>query len=243
MQRVPIQNIAVNGRFRRDLGDLTSLTASIRDLGLLHPVVVTSDLRLIAGARRLEACRQLGWTDIPVHIVDLEDLLRAEHDENVVRKDFLPSEAAAIKKALEPTERERARERQVIAGQTCGKGRIAGDKLAPPIKGKVPEKVAAYAGLSHTSLTKAEQIVAAARVNLKSIKTSCRKWIAPAELAECIANSRFWSRQTKSKRNHRLYQQVPSVLLWPTRLGIMRNGNKIRAGAESSLTRAWILSP
>ena len=138
MLRVPIRNIAVNGRFRRDLGDLTSLTASILSLGLLHPVVVTSDLRLIAGARRLEACRQLGWTDIPVHIVDLEDLLRAEHDENVVRKDFLPSEAVAIKKALEPTERERARERQVIAGRTCGKGLISLCQVGTTYEGQGP---------------------------------------------------------------------------------------------------------
>lgn len=160
--QIPISSIAVGERYRKDLGDLKSLMMSIQDIGLLHPVVVNAELVLIAGARRLEACKQLGWTDIPVHILDLEDLLRAEHDENVVRKDFLPSEAVAIKKALEPLERERARERQSMAGRTCGKGMITGEKFAPPIKGKVRERVAASAGMSHTSLTKAEEIVAAA---------------------------------------------------------------------------------
>ena len=165
MQRVRIQDIAVNGRFRRDLGDLTSLTASIRDLGLLHPVVVTSHFRLIAGARRLEACRQLGWTDIPVHIVDLEDLLRAEYDENVVRKDFLPSEAVAIKKALEPLEHKRARERQAMAGRSYGNGKhsaLGSAKLAEATQGETRDKVAAHAGMGRTSLKKAEEIVAAA---------------------------------------------------------------------------------
>lgn len=162
MKRVPIQNIAMNGRFRRDLGDLSSLITSIRTVGLLHPLVVTSDLRLIAGARRLEACRQLGWNDIPVHVVDLQDLIRAEHDENVVRKDFLPSEAVAIKQALDPVERQRAKDRQVLAGRTCGKGMIASANLAPPMKGKVRDKVAAYTGVGRTSLKKAEEIVEAA---------------------------------------------------------------------------------
>jgi len=44
-----------------DLGDLQSLAASIAENGLLHPVVLTSDNKLIAGAPRLEACKALGW--------------------------------------------------------------------------------------------------------------------------------------------------------------------------------------
>ena len=37
------------------------LAASIAENGLLHPVVLTSDNKLIAGAPRLEACKALGW--------------------------------------------------------------------------------------------------------------------------------------------------------------------------------------
>jgi ParB family chromosome partitioning protein len=41
------------------------------DVGLLHPIVVTSRGHLFAGARRLEACRLLGWKKIPVTVLEL----------------------------------------------------------------------------------------------------------------------------------------------------------------------------
>jgi ParB family chromosome partitioning protein len=55
-------------RHRQDYGDLDGLAESIAAVGLLHPVVVNSDGRLIAGARRIMAAAQkLGWTEIPRH--------------------------------------------------------------------------------------------------------------------------------------------------------------------------------
>ena len=65
-----------------------------------------------AGERRLEALKQLGYTDIPVTRVDLEDIVRGEFAENFVRKDFVPSEEVAICEAIEPLEAEKAKERQ-----------------------------------------------------------------------------------------------------------------------------------
>ena len=58
------------GRSRKDMGDIDSLAASIQDVGLLHPVVVTPENVLIAGERRLLAVKQLGWTTVPVTVVD-----------------------------------------------------------------------------------------------------------------------------------------------------------------------------
>jgi ParB-like chromosome segregation protein Spo0J len=40
----------------------------------LHPIVVRPDDVLIAGVRRFQACKQLGWTDVPVRIVDLDEI-------------------------------------------------------------------------------------------------------------------------------------------------------------------------
>lgn len=162
---VPIAEIAVGERFRRDLGDLRALSRSIAEIGLLHPVVVTPDQQLIAGQRRLEACRALGWTDISVHIVDLADVVRGQRDENVERKDFLPTEMVAVRRALEPAEREAARERIAAAGASAAPHRPA-EKAVETFHsfegGKTRDKVAAYIGVSGRTLDKAAAVVEAA---------------------------------------------------------------------------------
>lgn len=113
---VHIESVRVVDRHRWDLGDLQPLADSIADLGLLNPITLTRDARLIAGQRRLEACRLLGWAEVPVRFADsLDDavkLLHAERDENVCRKEMLPSELAALGDALYAIEAERAKERQ-----------------------------------------------------------------------------------------------------------------------------------
>src|SRR5262249_49969396 len=116
---VKIDGIKVGKRFRGDLGDIVSLSKSIAAIGLLHPVVVTKDSALVAGRRRLEACKELGWTDIPTTVVDLDDPLRAEHDENAVRKDFTPSELVGIGEAIDERQRELAKQRQKEHGRTA----------------------------------------------------------------------------------------------------------------------------
>src|SRR5690242_2590888 len=102
--RLPLASITVGHRHRRDHGDLDSLAASIDAVGLLQPVVVTPDGRLVAGQRRLEAVRRLGWSSIDVHVVaglsDAVALLSAERDENVCRQPFSISEAVAVGREL-----------------------------------------------------------------------------------------------------------------------------------------------
>jgi ParB-like chromosome segregation protein Spo0J len=63
--------------------------------GLIHPIVVTDDLHLVAGARRLEATKRLGATVIEVRRVgDLtdEERLVIELEENLHRKNLTPPE-------------------------------------------------------------------------------------------------------------------------------------------------------
>jgi ParB family chromosome partitioning protein len=53
---MPIANIRVGERHRKDMGDLDGLAASIAEFGgLLQPIVVRPDGTLIAGERRLRA--------------------------------------------------------------------------------------------------------------------------------------------------------------------------------------------
>jgi ParB-like chromosome segregation protein Spo0J len=74
----PISGIRIGRRHRRDLGDIAALASNIAEVGLLHPLVVTPDGTLIAGERRLRAVQRLGWTEVPVTIVDLDDIVRGE---------------------------------------------------------------------------------------------------------------------------------------------------------------------
>ena len=99
---LPIDKISVGDRHRKGLGDIDLLARSIADVGLLHPIVVRPDGQLIAGERRLHAAKTLGWTSIPVTIVDLDAVVRGEFAENVYRQDFTLSESVAIKRALAP---------------------------------------------------------------------------------------------------------------------------------------------
>lgn len=117
---VPIDKINIGTRFRRDLGELHSLTESISEIGLLYPIIVNSKTNmLIAGQRRLQACKKLGWHKIPVYYVSLNDIIKGEYHENTVRKEFTISELLELKKAIEPLERKEAKERQKL-GQIKG---------------------------------------------------------------------------------------------------------------------------
>jgi ParB/RepB/Spo0J family partition protein len=148
---VGIADINVGIRHRRDLGDIEGLAASIADVGLLHPVVINIHNKLIAGARRLKACRQLGWSSVPVHVVDIDAIARGELAENEHRKNFTPSELVAIAETVEQRERELARERMTLGKISTGSER-----------GKVRDRIAAPLGVSGRTLEKAKAVVEAA---------------------------------------------------------------------------------
>jgi ParB-like chromosome segregation protein Spo0J len=101
--RVPIEAITVPAG--RQVGDVTWLVESMRELGQLQPIVVAPDGELVAGMHRLRAAQVLGWTEIHVIVLDLEATKKklAVLDENLVRRQ-LPAleyaEALAERKEL-----------------------------------------------------------------------------------------------------------------------------------------------
>ena len=133
-----IADIKVGKRHRRDLGDIDGLAADIKNIGLLQAIGVTRDGRLVWGERRLQACKRLGKTHIPVKVVDIDRIERGEFSENVMRKNFTPSELVAITETIEALERKRAKARQAAAGPAEGKGKKAsgGGKFPQPVKAR-----------------------------------------------------------------------------------------------------------
>lgn len=84
---------------RKNIGDVTDLAASIKANGLLSPLSVVpngSRFRVIAGHRRLMACKQAGTGAVPCFVLDLDTLqqLEAMITENCQREQLTALEEA-----------------------------------------------------------------------------------------------------------------------------------------------------
>ncbi len=82
-----------------DPAELDTLSASIAAHGLLQPIVVRSvgeRFQIIAGERRFRAATRAGWSEVPVHVLAVDDRQMAELalTENIQRKDLNAIEKA-----------------------------------------------------------------------------------------------------------------------------------------------------
>ena len=112
--KIKVNQITVDERYRKDLGDLNELKRSIQEDGLISPIAVravatdgsdeTHSYELLAGERRLTAIRQLGWEWVEVRIYEgeLTPLKRRqiELEENINRKDMTWQEEAFLKREI-----------------------------------------------------------------------------------------------------------------------------------------------
>jgi ParB family transcriptional regulator, chromosome partitioning protein len=109
VREVPITQIAPNPyqpRSHFDEESLAGLTASIRELGVLQPVLVreveTDRYELIAGERRWRASKRAGLQFMPIIVREVSDELTLQHAlvENLHRDDLNPLEEAAAYQQL-----------------------------------------------------------------------------------------------------------------------------------------------
>jgi ParB family transcriptional regulator, chromosome partitioning protein len=115
-QMVPLSAIEPNpGQPRSAMGDLSDLIASIRDKGILEPILVRKSspqvpghaatqrpFQIIAGERRYRAATEAGLYDVPVIVMDVseQEALEIALLENLQRKDLTPFEEAEGYRAL-----------------------------------------------------------------------------------------------------------------------------------------------
>lgn len=107
---VKLDDVAVVGNFRRhfDEGKLAELTASVKEFGVLEPLLVrrndaAGDYFLIAGERRLRAAKAAGLKVVPVRVLEVDEKAAAEIQllENLHREDLTPlDEARALNTLL-----------------------------------------------------------------------------------------------------------------------------------------------
>ncbi|HUI24201.1 MAG TPA: ParB/RepB/Spo0J family partition protein [Nitrososphaerales archaeon] len=84
---------------RTGSGPVNGLMQSIQDKGLLEPIIirpVEDEFEVVAGMRRFEACKRLGWRRLPAHVVELSDREAFEVSllENIQRETLNPIEEA-----------------------------------------------------------------------------------------------------------------------------------------------------
>jgi hypothetical protein len=150
-QVIKISDIKIGNRLRKDVGDVSSLAASIARDGLYHPIGIDEDNNLIFGFRRIKAYEFLGRTEIPCTSVYIKNALQAEYDENVERKNFTITEIADIYKAVQDSR----------IGHRPKKGAVS----APFPKGKTREVTAKIAGHGKGEVKKIVELVDAAKAN------------------------------------------------------------------------------
>ena len=130
IQRIRVSAIVPNPMQPRRVftdAELEELTTSIRDNGLLQPLVVRQApgapdrYELVAGERRFRAVSRLGWPDVPVVIREASDetLLVLALVENLQREELNPLEEAEGYQALT----EKFGMRQADVAKAVGKDR------------------------------------------------------------------------------------------------------------------------
>jgi len=124
-----INEIQIKERIRKDDGKIKELEKSIIEVGLINPITINEKNELIAGYRRLMACKNIGWKKIDVRVVSgLSELKEfdIELQENIKRKDFTDIELAeALLKRKELYEREHPETKKGIA-QSIGMNKKLG---------------------------------------------------------------------------------------------------------------------
>lgn len=153
LRRVRISDVVVGPRFRKDLGDLTAFAQSILEVGLLNPILLSPELHLVGGMRRLEAYRLLGRTGIPARVVDIEDESLAAMEEDRSRKPLSPTEKYAATEYL----------REKIARDPNWRKTAMGGKLNKAfLRGRLEDFLAAHVRISRPTLAKIRTMVQAA---------------------------------------------------------------------------------
>jgi ParB family transcriptional regulator, chromosome partitioning protein len=151
-RRAPIENLKANPRNPRRAfteAELNELTESIRERGIIQPIVVREHggpghYEIVAGERRWRAAQRAGLHEVPIAIVDATDVQSLEFAiiENVQRADLNPIEEAAGYVALI----EQCNHTQEQVAQIVGKSRPHVANMVRLLKLPEPVKALVRAG-------------------------------------------------------------------------------------------------
>lgn len=232
--KLKISDVKIGQRVRDEYGDIKGLADSIKEHGLLHPIVVDSDNNLIAGCRRLLACERISMKEIEAKVLEdisEKELRVLELEENIRRKDLTELEKSKNLVELAEIKEQELKEKEVMAdsAKTNQGGR-------PPLSGVPLKNVAVNMGVSRETLRDAKQHVAAVEEfpeleNLpkyKAIETAKELRTAPEEEHEKILDfvqrkpqtitaqkeDNFYSFIDECKKLSDKYHKAISAFMW-----------------------------
>ena len=144
-------------KLRRKDGDISELKKSIQECGLINPITINQNHELLAGRRRFQAIKELGWKETDVRVINSENELfdfKISLEENIKRKDLTDVELATAIKEYDELKRKLEGERKAGGEDgvhaTCVNG-----------EGWTQDKTAEDLGISRPAVTKAIQIAKA----------------------------------------------------------------------------------
>jgi ParB/RepB/Spo0J family partition protein len=123
--------VVKEGRFREvmDPHELELLKTSILKLGQIQPIVISREMELVAGERRLVACRQLHREVNAVYADQVDELMLKEMElhENLYRADLTPAETVIAKQEIHNIWVEEHGDPRDIASMEYGAGHTQAD--------------------------------------------------------------------------------------------------------------------
>ncbi len=185
-------------RTRMDEGALQELAASIKQHGIMQPIVVRSvaadRYEIIAGERRFRAAKLAGLNAVPVIVkqVSNQDALALALIENIQREDLNPlEEAQAIKRLLDEFSFTHEQ-----AAQAIGRSRSATSNLLRLLNLAAPVQAMLMAGdleMGHARallpLTALDQITCANQIHQKSLTVREAERLAANQLLGSVPGS------------------------------------------------------
>jgi hypothetical protein len=159
-------NIQCDSQPRGSSKELAELVESIREIGLLQPIVLNSKHEIIAGRRRLAACREAGLSHVSAVVCetlsDAKKAIFAERDENTCRVALKPTEMKELADRIRAIEKPKAEERQRdshFQKSENSSGNDGAGNVARTATGRTDDVASNAAGTSRRTLDKIDEVV------------------------------------------------------------------------------------
>lgn len=201
-RRLPIEFLERNAaqpRVHFDEASLEELSASVKEKGLLQPILVRElgpeKYQIVAGERRWRACQKAGVHEVPVVVRELDDseVLEIAIIENIQRQDLTAiEEATGFKRLMD----EFSHTQEAVA-EIVGKSRSHVTNLLRLLN--LPEKVQSFVGEGLLSMGHARALIGYEHA-LELAKRIIKEGLSVRQVEAIVAESKDGGKQKREPR-------------------------------------------